>query len=221
MSDYTDHLDVYFIAFGVSFWELIMITCVSIKNNSTLFVYKMTCIILLTFHIFVQLFAFDSSYYINISSIIVSLSSLYFNFKKLDKHSYRSSIAVNIIYTFFSIIISNLNIYIKTEYSNDFVNNIMSLFVASCSFLPSVCLSYILYVYLLHKFKYAFLTQEIKPENIKDDDCCICLEKLNSKPCVALRCSHPFHKECISTHFNYSKTCPICRRDYEMVSILV
>jgi hypothetical protein len=49
-------------------------------------------------------------------------------------------------------------------------------------------------------------TEEVKV----DDDCCICYNGLQEDS-VKLRCSHIFHKSCISQWIKTSATCPICR----------
>ena len=50
------------------------------------------------------------------------------------------------------------------------------------------------------------VSEEVKIE----DDCSICYNSLNQDS-IKLRCSHIFHKSCISEWIKQSVTCPICR----------
>lgn len=53
------------------------------------------------------------------------------------------------------------------------------------------------------------LCEETK-ENPCDDECSICYNTLENES-IKLRCSHIFHKSCISKWIKTSATCPICR----------
>ena len=45
-----------------------------------------------------------------------------------------------------------------------------------------------------------------------DDECSICLELIDNN-CCTLKCSHNFHKECITEWFERKSVCPNCRRE--------
>ena len=51
---------------------------------------------------------------------------------------------------------------------------------------------------------------DVSDEAKVEDDCCICYGSLNHDS-IKLRCSHIFHKSCISEWIKQSVTCPICR----------
>jgi hypothetical protein len=55
-----------------------------------------------------------------------------------------------------------------------------------------------------------------KPQKIEtDDDCLICLEKLNSKSCFKLPCCHKYiHKNCLFSCEEYDCRCPNCRQNW-------
>ena len=48
--------------------------------------------------------------------------------------------------------------------------------------------------------------------NDEEDDCCICLEAMNSKPKMEMECNHIVHTACGISWLKREKTCPICRR---------
>ena len=59
-------------------------------------------------------------------------------------------------------------------------------------------------------------TQDIikKVNHNIDEDCVICLEKMNNienNPICQLNCKHYFHKKCITNWINHKQYCPICR----------
>ena len=56
---------------------------------------------------------------------------------------------------------------------------------------------------------------ESKKTHRNDEACSICQEEMNHTACT-LMCGHQFHKDCIYTWVNRSKTCPICRTDIKM-----
>ena len=45
-----------------------------------------------------------------------------------------------------------------------------------------------------------------------DEECSICLELIDDN-CCTLKCSHNFHKECITEWLERKSVCPNCRRD--------
>ena len=45
-----------------------------------------------------------------------------------------------------------------------------------------------------------------------DDECSICLELIDDN-CCTLKCSHNFHKECITEWLERKSICPNCRTD--------
>jgi hypothetical protein len=45
-----------------------------------------------------------------------------------------------------------------------------------------------------------------------DDECSICLELIDDN-CCTLKCSHNFHKECITEWLEHKSICPNCRTD--------
>lgn len=52
----------------------------------------------------------------------------------------------------------------------------------------------------------------IARETDPDNECALCLENMNYvNVCGVGECGHNFHKECITTWLNKSKTCPLCR----------
>lgn len=225
MTEYTDNLGIYFISYVISFWQLGILIFVALRTNRRneyfFILYKILCALLSVFHIMFQLVALDPSYALNLSSVVICVLAGFLNFKIIDNYSHNKLITFNSMYLVNSLFVTSFNIYTKTDYSNDFVKKILPFFIVCSSFLPALCSSYILYVHLLHKHKNMLPMTEVSSQKVGDEDCCICLDKLNTNPCVALTCAHTYHKQCIDTHFAYSKSCPICRRNYEMVSIPV
>lgn len=54
-------------------------------------------------------------------------------------------------------------------------------------------------------------------EEVKDNDCSICLEPLhedceNNREIISLKCKHLFHRECIHPWVTVHKCCPLCKR---------
>jgi SWI/SNF-related matrix-associated actin-dependent regulator of chromatin subfamily A3 len=49
------------------------------------------------------------------------------------------------------------------------------------------------------------------PQNKKDGDCYICLEKLEKHKGVELPCEHAFDKACLSKWLEDNHSCPVCR----------
>jgi len=45
----------------------------------------------------------------------------------------------------------------------------------------------------------------------REEECCICLEELNSMPLRILQCGHKFHRECVDIWLEKYNTCPYCR----------
>jgi len=45
-----------------------------------------------------------------------------------------------------------------------------------------------------------------------DEECSICLELIDDN-CCTLKCSHNFHKECITEWLERKSVCPNCRTD--------
>ena len=52
------------------------------------------------------------------------------------------------------------------------------------------------------------LTNENKPQ----DECPICLEKINENKASLNDCVHVFHLNCIRKWLERKKTCPVCRK---------
>lgn len=48
-----------------------------------------------------------------------------------------------------------------------------------------------------------------------ENECPICLEKINHKTSDKLECGHLFHKDCLDKWFMNNYTCPICRSEVE------
>ena len=57
------------------------------------------------------------------------------------------------------------------------------------------------------------MTKKLNQLLINNNECSICLDKINLENAVILNCEHYFHKECLKIWFNKSKTCPICRNE--------
>lgn len=56
-----------------------------------------------------------------------------------------------------------------------------------------------------------------KKENIKLEDCVICLEEIpNNMRIYDLDCKHVFHIKCIEKWKEYSLSCPLCRCDIKI-----
>ena len=49
-----------------------------------------------------------------------------------------------------------------------------------------------------------------------EEECSICLEKLNNNH-VSLPCKHHFHENCITKWFDNKHECPLCREKYRLV----
>ena len=58
------------------------------------------------------------------------------------------------------------------------------------------------------------LLRKLLPIKVFDsgDECSICLELIDDN-CCTLKCSHNFHKECITEWFERKSVCPNCRRE--------
>jgi hypothetical protein len=57
-----------------------------------------------------------------------------------------------------------------------------------------------------------------KTRTNKDDDCTICIEKLNTTNLYTCStCKNSFHNECIKTLCNYNKHCPLCRSSITII----
>ena len=53
-----------------------------------------------------------------------------------------------------------------------------------------------------------------------DDDCPICLDKLNDEKIVLqTNCGHHFHKECLTRSIKTSEKCPICRATFQKAKV--
>ena len=76
--------------------------------------------------------------------------------------------------------------------------------------ISSLCaLNYCNNIYKQRKNK----TNKLNQLLINNNECSICLDKINLENAVLLNCEHYFHKECLKIWFNKSKTCPICRNE--------
>lgn len=55
----------------------------------------------------------------------------------------------------------------------------------------------------------------IPKEGQGDDECAVCLDDLQTTPCVTLPCGHTFHRACAQRWFFFrafrTRRCPICR----------
>ena len=62
-------------------------------------------------------------------------------------------------------------------------------------------------------YHYMGITLKIEKHFNDEEICGICLNKwdLRNNDIIKLSCNHYFHKECITTWFDCSKSCPICR----------
>jgi|688.fasta_scaffold157776_3 hypothetical protein len=72
-------------------------------------------------------------------------------------------------------------------------------------------------IIILYKIIYNFikviLSYRIKKHHdYKNDECCICLEPINSTNITTTYCNHTFHNDCIKNLYNYNNKCPLCRR---------
>jgi hypothetical protein len=47
--------------------------------------------------------------------------------------------------------------------------------------------------------------------DVKNEECIICLDIDNANSWTILQCSHKFHSQCISIWLRTNQTCPICR----------
>ena len=54
------------------------------------------------------------------------------------------------------------------------------------------------------------LEKHVEETKVDDDDCCICYNSLQLDS-IKLKCSHIFHRSCITKWIKTSATCPICR----------
>ena len=51
------------------------------------------------------------------------------------------------------------------------------------------------------------------------DDCCICLEPMNSGVVCLNVCDHIFHRKCIQKQLDVKEICPLCRAENDMSKI--
>jgi hypothetical protein len=55
---------------------------------------------------------------------------------------------------------------------------------------------------------------------VNDDDCVICMDKLKKNNTVVLPCTHKFHINCISEWAQNHYTCPLCRKSINTGKVL-
>ena len=82
-----------------------------------------------------------------------------------------------------------------------------------CFYFCSIFFDIIIKKYKNYKIKKNLLLP-INIEDIKENECSICLEEYNrDKDIIKLKCNHEYHKECIKMWLNINKICPQCRGD--------
>lgn len=74
----------------------------------------------------------------------------------------------------------------------------------------------------LSKRKWIEAEQVERPEFKKDDDCQICLEKLDKSTSSFVNgCKHIFCDECIRAWSQTSTSCPVCRHEFNAITLYV
>ena len=82
-----------------------------------------------------------------------------------------------------------------------------------CFYFCSILFDIIIKKYKNYKIKKNLLLP-INIEDIKENECSICLEEYNrDKDIIKLKCNHEYHKECIKAWFDINKNCPQCRKN--------
>ena len=82
-----------------------------------------------------------------------------------------------------------------------------------CFYFCSVFFDIIIKKYKNYKIEKNLLLP-INIEDIKENECSICLEEYNGdKDIIKLKCNHEYHKECIKAWFDINKNCPQCRKN--------
>ena len=82
-----------------------------------------------------------------------------------------------------------------------------------CFYFCSIFFDIIIKKYKDYKIKKNLLLP-INIEDIKENECSICLEEYNrDKDIIKLKCNHEYHKECIKAWFDINKNCPQCRKN--------
>ena len=82
-----------------------------------------------------------------------------------------------------------------------------------CFYFCSVFFDIIIKKYKNYKIEKNLLLP-INIEDIKENECSICLEEYNrDKDIIKLKCNHEYHKECIKAWFDINKNCPQCRKN--------
>ena len=82
-----------------------------------------------------------------------------------------------------------------------------------CFYFCSIFFDIIIKKYKNYKIKKKLLLP-INIEDIKENECSICLEEYNrDKDIIKLKCNHEYHKECIKAWFDINKNCPQCRKN--------
>ena len=82
-----------------------------------------------------------------------------------------------------------------------------------CFYFCSILFDIIIKKYKNYKIKKNLLLP-INIEDIKENECSICLEEYNrDKDIIKLKCNHEYHKECIKAWFDFNKNCPQCRKN--------
>ena len=121
------------------------------------------------------------------------------------------------------------NIILNQTYNNTNYNNFNHYYNIYYGILYIFCIIFIirlckficnkLYIYKNKIIKYSPRFNYIKINNVVDDNCSICLEKIDNK-CITLECNHSYHKKCIKLWIkeiinnpNINVNCPICKND--------
>ena len=82
-----------------------------------------------------------------------------------------------------------------------------------CFYFCSIFFDIIIKKYKNYKIEKNLLLP-INIEDIKENECSICLEEYNrDKDIIKLKCNHEYHKECIKAWFDINKNCPQCRKN--------
>ena len=82
-----------------------------------------------------------------------------------------------------------------------------------CFYFCSIFFDIIIKKYKNYKIKKNLLLP-INIEDIKENECSICLEEYNrDKDIIKLKCNPEYHKECIKAWFDINKNCPQCRKN--------
>ena len=82
-----------------------------------------------------------------------------------------------------------------------------------CFYFCSILFDIIIKKYKNYKIEKNLLLP-INIEDIKENECSICLEEYNrDKDIIKLNCNHEYHRKCIKEWLKINKNCPQCRKN--------